>query len=94
MNKPASISEPAGAQTLSRTETHLLDYLKANAGRPVSRAELLRNVWRLNPQGISTRTVDVHVAKLRCKIESDRQHPSRLLTVFRCGYMLASDATS
>ena len=45
----------------------LLRYLAANTGRAISRQELIANVWRLDPRGVETRTIDMHVARLREK---------------------------
>ena len=50
---------------LSERETELIRYLVNNRGRAVSREELLSNVWRISPQGVSTRTIDMHVVRLR-----------------------------
>jgi DNA-binding response OmpR family regulator len=69
---------------LTRTEEKLLRFLSDNAGRPVSRSEILATVWQLNPARVLTRTVDMHVAKLRAKL-GDRD---ALVTVHRHGYML------
>lgn len=52
---------------LSRTEYHLLEYLTKNAGRVVSRAELLDHVWDYS-RIINSNTVDVHIQKLRKKM--------------------------
>jgi len=73
----------------TRREIEILRYLHANADRPVSREELLTRVWGYD-RGveIETRTVDIHVAKLRRKIESDPKSPSRLVTVRGAGYRL------
>ena len=57
--------------------------------RPVSRDELLNKVWGYARNlGIETRTVDIHIAKLRRKIESDPASPRRLVTVRGAGYRL------
>ncbi len=74
---------------LSEKESDLLKYLVANCGRAISRDELLSNVWRLNPQGISTRTIDMHIARLREKLKDDSQCPEILVTVRGKGYMFA-----
>ncbi len=83
-----------GEQALSftRREMEILRYLKANAERPVSRDELLNSVWGYakNLQ-LETRTVDIHVAKLRRKIEPDPSQPRYLLTVRGAGYRLVTD---
>lgn len=74
---------------LSEREVELLRYLAANHGRAISRDEILANVWRISPQGISTRTIDMHVARLREKLRDDSEAPQVLLTVRGKGYMFA-----
>lgn len=71
-------------EELSTKETELLRYFAAHPKRAIQRDELLRQVWGLNPKGMETRTIDMHVAHLRAKIGA--QH---LLTVRGQGYMLA-----
>ena len=75
---------------LSEREADLLKYLVSNRGRAISRDELLSSVWRLNPKGISTRTIDMHVARLREKLDDDSQRPQVLVTVRGKGYMFAT----
>ncbi len=75
---------------LSDRERQLLHYLACHAGRAVSRDELLARVWGLNPAGITTRTIDMHIARLREKLRDDRESPRILLTVRGQGYMLAT----
>ncbi|TWU43716.1 Alkaline phosphatase synthesis transcriptional regulatory protein PhoP [Novipirellula aureliae] len=72
---------------LSERETLLLKYLVANLGRAISRDELLTNVWQLTPKGISTRTIDMHIARLREKLRDNTDPPSIILTVRGTGYM-------
>ncbi len=72
---------------LSEREAELLRYLAANAGRAVAREELLANVWRIPPHGVSTRTIDMHVTRLREKLRDDPAEPKVLLTVRGKGYM-------
>lgn len=74
---------------LSEREASLLHYLAANPGRAISREELLSRVWGLDPKGVQTRTVDMHVARLRESLEDDPNEPKILLTVRSKGYMLA-----
>jgi len=74
---------------LSERETELLRYLAANAGRAVSREELLARVWRTDPDGLETRTVDMLVARLREKLRDDPEDPKALLTVRGQGYLFA-----
>jgi DNA-binding response OmpR family regulator len=75
---------------LSEREVELLRYLAANAGRAISRDEILLRVWRLNPKHMETRTIDMHVANLREKLRDDSGDPKLLLTVRGRGYMFAS----
>ena len=75
---------------LSEREVELLKYLVSNRGRAISRDELLASVWRLNPKGISTRTIDMHVARLREKLSDDAKQPQVLVTVRGKGYMFGS----
>lgn len=58
---------------LSERECSLMAYLVSNAGRAVPREEILRRVWELDPKGIETRTIDMHVAHLRNKLGSNGQ---------------------
>lgn len=74
--------------TLSPVEFRLLEYLMDRRGVVVSREELLENVWGLDGETLS-RTVDVHIATLRKKIETDSRYPRFLLTVKGSGYKLA-----
>ncbi|MGA2145718.1 MAG: response regulator transcription factor [Bryobacteraceae bacterium] len=74
--------------TLSPVEFRLLEYLIARRGVVISREELLENVWGLQGDTLS-RTVDVHIAGLRKKIEADPRYPRYLLTVKGAGYKLA-----
>jgi two-component system response regulator RegX3 len=75
----------------TRREIEILQYLHANAERPVSRAELLTRVWGYDRTAdIETRTVDIHIAKLRRKIEVDPKQPRNLITVRGAGYRLVA----
>jgi DNA-binding response OmpR family regulator len=78
---------------LSETETALLGYLLANRRRAVSREELLTRLWGIGPQGIETRTIDMHIARLRAKLRdpSGRATPEAILTVRAQGYMAGPD---
>src|SRR5262245_44092153 len=72
---------------LSEREVELLRYLVINGERAVTREELLANVWRISPDGLPTRTIDMHVARLREKLRDDSAEPKVLLTVRGKGYM-------
>jgi DNA-binding response OmpR family regulator len=74
---------------LSEREVELLRYLARHAARAISRDEILAHVWGLDPAGITTRTIDMHVARLREKLRDDPSRPQIVLTVRGQGYMLA-----
>jgi two-component system, OmpR family, alkaline phosphatase synthesis response regulator PhoP len=70
---------------LSAREFQLLRYLIERAGGTVPRVELLRSVWGYDSNTL-TRTVDMHIASLRNKLEADPKHPEFILTVAGVGY--------
>jgi two-component system alkaline phosphatase synthesis response regulator PhoP len=74
--------------SLAGKELELLRYLIDRRGKPVSRDELLEAVWEYQP-GVSSRTVDVHVAWLRQKLEDAPQNPRHIQTVRGVGYRFA-----
>src|SRR5918912_1232322 len=73
---------------LSALEFKLLRYLIEHRGATLSRDELLNEVWGYDATP-STRTVDVHVAWLRQKLEPNPRHPQFILTVHGLGYKFA-----
>ncbi len=73
---------------LSERESELLLYLARHPGRVISREEILSSVWRLAPRGITTRTIDMHIARLRDKLRDDVAHPEILRTVRGKGYQI------
>jgi DNA-binding response OmpR family regulator len=74
---------------LSETETALLQYLVNHRQRAVTREELLERVWGITPIGLETRTVDMHVARLRAKLKdpTGRMTAEAIVTVRARGYM-------
>ncbi len=75
--------------TFTKREIEVLAYLAANSNRPVPREELLTKVWGYARNlEIETRTVDIHIAKIRRKIEADPKEPASLVTVRGAGYRL------
>jgi DNA-binding response OmpR family regulator len=78
---------------LSETEAALLAYLLAHRQRAVSREELLTRLWGITPQGLETRTIDMHIARLRAKLRdpAGKATPEAILTVRAQGYMAAPD---
>jgi two-component system response regulator RegX3 len=73
--------------TLPLKEFDLLEYLMRNSGRVLTRAQLIDRVWGADYVG-DTKTLDVHVKRLRSKIEADPANPVHLLTVRGLGYKL------
>jgi two-component system response regulator RegX3 len=84
-----------GGIAFTRREMDVLQYLYSQAERPVPREELLIKVWGYaSHMEIETRTVDIHIAKLRRKVESNPANPECIVTVRGAGYrlMVADDA--
>jgi len=65
----------------------LLVYLARNAGRVVSRAELLQHVWD-DPRRVYSNIIDVYAARLRRKIDEDEEAPALFRTIRGVGFML------
>ena len=78
---------------LSETEAAILSFLVAQRTRAVSRDELLTRVWGITGDGVETRTIDMHIARLRAKLRdpSGRETPEAILTVRAQGYMAGPD---
>ena len=83
--------EGGARDELSEKEAELLRYLATNSGRAVSRDEILQRVWRINPNGVESRTIDMHIARLREKLHDDGENPRIVLTVRGKGYMFAAE---
>ncbi|MFN1835329.1 response regulator transcription factor [Balneola sp. MJW-20] len=82
------VERPDGEEIeLTSREVELIRYLLKSANEPVSRDELLEKVWRYE-YSTNTRTVDVHISKLRAKIEVTPEDPRYLITLHGVGYML------
>jgi two-component system alkaline phosphatase synthesis response regulator PhoP len=75
--------------SLSAREFQLLSYFVRHPGKTLSRETLLKEVWGYNSDSY-TRTVDVHVANLRQKLEDNPKQPEHLLTVLGLGYKFQS----
>ncbi len=86
---PASRTVTRGDQpvALSPKEFDLLLMLVRRRGAVVSRLELLTEVWGYSAD-VMTRTVDIHIAELRRKLEDDPSKPRHILTVWKRGYRL------
>ncbi len=73
---------------LTGMEFSLLELLVSNSGKPFSRGEILQHVWSYPPDHrIDTRVVDVHISRLRSKLETDISNPELILTARGIGYM-------
>lgn len=83
--RSAEVTREGQPLSLSAREFHLLRYLIDHRGATISREELLREVWGYDAETF-TRTVDVHMAWLRQKLETNPKHPEFLLTVRGLGY--------
>ena len=70
-------------------EFELLEYLMSNAGRVLTRGQLIDRVWGTDYYG-DTKTLDVHIKRLRSKIEADPAEPVHLVTVRGLGYRFDS----
>ena len=88
------IAGPAGESCrISELEASIIRYLAVNRGRPIDRKELLQRVWGGSAGEMETRTVDMHIRRLREKLESDPAHPRWIVTVRNRGYMFAEDGS-
>jgi len=81
--------EDGTVREISAKEAELLQYLAGCRGRPIGRDELLQHVWGLDPHGVTTRTIDMHIARLREKLGDDPSAATIIKTVRGKGYMLA-----
>lgn len=84
----AEVTRGGQSIELSAREFNLLRYLIKHRGMLCTRNRLLDEVWGYDVN-VTTRTVDVHIAWLRQKLESNPRHPQYLLTVYGLGYRLA-----
>ena len=90
----ANLSGNGGGEEISftRREMDVLSYLAKHTDRAVPREELLVKVWGYAKNlDLETRTVDIHIAKIRRKIESDPGSPRNLVTVRGAGYRLITE---
>jgi OmpR family response regulator RpaB len=73
---------------LTGMEFSLLELLVSRSGEPFSRSEILQEVWGYTPERhVDTRVVDVHISRLRAKLEDDPSNPELILTARGTGYM-------
>jgi len=73
---------------LTGMEFSLLELLVGRSGEAFSRAEILQEVWGYTPERhVDTRVVDVHISRLRAKLEEDPSNPELILTARGTGYL-------
>ena len=94
LNRREIVLHNGTVHAISERETAILAYLAAHRDRTIDRRELLQHVWGLDPKGMETRTVDMHIARLREKIgdvssgDGDLHDSSFVFTVRGKGYQL------
>jgi DNA-binding response OmpR family regulator len=71
---------------ITKREAEVIQYFAANPNRVISREELYKEVWNETMTELGTRTMDMHIAKLRSKIELDPRNPVIIKTVRGAGY--------
>ena len=86
--RKAEVTRDGAPLDLAAREFQLLRYFIEHRGATLTREELLNEVWGYNSMP-STRTVDVHVAWLRQKVEPVPRHPQYILTIHGMGYKFA-----
>lgn len=86
---PQENGETASVE-LTQRECDVLAYFIDNPGRVIDREELLRYVWKIDPKGLETRTVDMLIARLREHVGDDPASPEVIATVRGKGYRLAT----
>ena len=75
---------------ISKREAQIIQFFAANPNRVISRGELYGKVWAEEMSELGTRTTDMHIAKLRSKIEKDTSEPEIIQTVRGAGYKYES----
>lgn len=87
----ATVQRGSHTLNLTPTEYRLLVYLARHSGQALSRQQLLRDVWDDPGEVESERTVNVHIRRLREKVELNPSKPSLILTVPGIGYRFVTD---
>ncbi len=83
------INHNGQSTAFTKRELQVIEYLQQHSSRPVSRDELLSKIWGYQPDmDIETRTVDIHIAKIRKKIEANPKQPEFLVTIRGAGYKM------
>jgi two-component system, OmpR family, alkaline phosphatase synthesis response regulator PhoP len=85
----AEVRKSGATVNLAAKEMQLLRYLVDHRERVVTREEALRKIWEYSSE-VTSRTIDVHIAWLRAKLESDPQNPRHIQTIRGKGYRFSS----
>ena len=85
MWSPCAVSRPSCRSRQLLKEFELLEVLLRNAGRVLTRMQLIDRVWGADYVG-DTKTLDVHIKRLRAKVETDPGSPRHIITVRGLGY--------
>ena len=80
------VSRDGNESEITRREAAMIQYFAANPNRVISRGELYKEIWNETMTDLGTRTMDMHIAKLRSKIEPDTGEPQIIKTVRGAGY--------
>ena len=84
---PSLVAKRNGEEIpISRREAEIIQFLAANPNRVITRDELYKQVWHETMTDLGTRTMDMHIAKLRSKIELDSNEPQIIKTIRGAGY--------
>jgi len=81
----ADVRKSGQPVNLAAKELQLLNYLVDHRERVVTREEVLRKIWEYSSE-VTSRTIDVHIAWLRQKLERDPQNPRHIQTIRGKGY--------
>ena len=92
LNRQEVIAEDGSRTALTEREVAILRHLASNRDRAIERDELLYRVWGVDPLGMETRTVDMHIARLREKVGTKPEAPGLIQTVRGKGYMLSESS--
>ncbi len=74
--------------TLTNREFDLAMFFFRHTGQPVSRAHILEAIWDIDNSGVSTRTVDTHISRLRKKLQLNEENGWKLSAIYQHGYRL------
>ena len=80
------VSRDGTESEITRREAAMIQYFAANPNRVISREELYKEIWNETMTDLGTRTMDMHIAKLRSKIEPDVAEPRIIKTIRGAGY--------